>query len=139
MELRKFLGCQTDFVFLNRAYPGTGLTPACSPAFLTLGYLRGNRFKKHFKESAVTRTVTDGTFAVAFRLSGKHFDGIAIWTLGHGSTSLLRFLLTRAVGNHQPPPPCWTVEYFFLKSRFKILPVPVLGKLSTNSIERGHL
>jgi hypothetical protein len=89
MELRKFLGCQTDFVFLNRAYPCTGLTPACSPAFLTLGYLRVNRFKKHFKESAVTGTVTDGTFAVAFRLSGKHFDGIAIWTLDHGSTSLL--------------------------------------------------
>src|ERR1700677_2408243 len=32
--------------------------------------------------------------------------------------------------------PC---QYFLRRSFFKIFPVPVLGKLSTNSTERGHL
>src|ERR1700683_607130 len=30
-------------------------------------------------------------------------------------------------------------QYFLRRSFFRIFPVPVLGKLSTNSTERGHL
>src|SRR5207237_8561896 len=32
----------------------------------------------------------------------------------------------------------WPRQYFLRRSRFSTLPVPVLGKLSRNSTERGH-